>query len=287
VGKSSLAIELALRVNGEIVGADAFQVYRGLELLTAQPTAEQRASVRHHLVGTWPLEEACDAARWAVAARVCLADIASRGRRPILVGGTGMYLKALTHGLADLPPVDQALRARVSAMELPEAIARLREADIEAPEQIDLRNPARVRRALEIVLSTGQPLASHRQAWQKQGDSGFDGVLLVRDREELRRRIAANVDAMFAAGVVDEVRLALLSAGPGASRAIGFEEVRRLIAGEISEPECRAAILMATRRYAKRQLTWCRNQFSFPIIDLTATPDPIESLILPMETSKE
>jgi tRNA dimethylallyltransferase len=172
--------------------------------------------------------------------------------------------------------VDPELREKISVMESGEALARLGEADSEAPGQIDARNPVRVRRALEIVLSTGKPLSASRADWKSEG-SGFRGILLERDRVELWKRIEANVDAMFDDGVVEEVRRAA-GAGDGASRAIGFHEIQELLAGRISAHECRMAIVTSTRRYAKRQLTWCRHQFNFPVIPLTATNPPVHPI---------
>lgn len=269
-GKSPFAVALAERLGGEIIGADAFQIYAGLPLLTAQPGPGLLGRVPHHLIGVLPLGESCDAARYAAAARACISEISSRGRVPVLVGGTGLYIKALTHGLAELPPVDPVVRAEIATLDPAAALARLQASDPVAPLQIDTKNPARVRRALEIVLATGRPLATSRATWSSRSSAPeeFRGVVLVRDRDELYRRIADNVDAMFAAGVVDEVRAAS-DAGPSASRAIGFGEIQALLRGECDLASCREAIVTATRRYAKRQLTWCRNQFDFPAIDPT------------------
>lgn len=277
-GKSSFAVALAERLGGEIIGADAFQIYAGIPLLTSQPTPDLLGRVPHHLIGVIPLGEPCDAARYAAAASRCIGEISARGRLPILVGGTGLYLKALTHGLADLPPADPAARAEIAALDLPAALDRLRQCDPAAPAQIDARNPARVRRALEIVVATGRPLAASRSTWSAPARE-FRGIVLDRDRDELRLRIADNVDAMFAAGVVEEVRAAA-NAGPTASRAIGFREIQALLRGEGDLPACREAIITATRRYAKRQLTWCRNQFAFPSIDPgSPSADPIAAAL--------
>ena len=266
-GKSAFAVALAEKIQGEIVGADAFQIYTGLPILTAQPGPDMLARVPHHLIGTLPPKGSCDAARYASLAKLTIREIQSRGRIPILAGGTGLYLKALTHGLSEMQPVDASLRKNIAEMSLPEALAHLRDADADAPDQIDQMNPARVRRALEIVLSTGKPLSASRTTW-KSASKDFAGILLERDRCDLRLRIAANVDAMFAAGVIEEVRRAG-DVGPGLSRAIGFREIQELIAGRMAQPECRDRIVTATRRYAKRQLTWCRHQFNFPTIILT------------------
>ena len=271
-GKSALAVALALHLGGEIVGADAFQIYAGLPILTAQATPAQRALVAHHLVGFLDLKQGFDAAIYAEEAWRCIQDIQLRGRVPILTGGTGLYLKALTHGLAEMPKTDPALRARIAAMPLENVLAQLSEKDPAAPAAIDTQNPVRVRRALEIVILTGKPLAESRDAWSK--DKGlFRGLMLTRDREDLRSRIAANVEAMFLSGVVEEVRDAS-HAGEGARRAIGFQEIQRLIRGEISEGDCKAAMVMATQRYAKRQLTWGRTQFTFPSLNLSELASP-------------
>lgn len=279
VGKSALSVELAERLGGEIIGADAFQIYSGLPILTAQPGADLTARIPHHLVGVLGLDQICDAARYAEMARTCMEEIQKRGKIPLLVGGTGLYLKALTHGLADLPPPDPDLRAQIASLPLDEALARLGGADPAAPAQIDCRNPVRVRRALEIVLSTGQPLAASRAQWKSGSGGAFRGVLLVRDRLDLRRRIEESVDAMFDRGVIEEVRKAG-EVGPGASRAIGFREIQDMLAGRMSLHNCRKSLVTATQRYAKRQLTWGRHQFGFPAVSLTSPAlDPADVLV--------
>jgi tRNA dimethylallyltransferase len=275
-GKSALAIALALRVGGEIIGADAFQIYAGLPILTAQATENQLSLVPHHLVGFLDLRQGFDAAMYANEAWRCIRDIQSRGRVPILAGGTGLYLKALTHGLAEMPKTDADLRASITAMPLEDALSALSEKDPAAPAAIDTRNPVRVRRALEIVMLTGRPLAESRSAWSE--DKGlFRGLVLTRDREDLRSRIAANVDAMFASGVIEEVKAAT-HAGDGAARAIGFREIQQLIRGEMTESACKSAMVKATQRYAKRQLTWGRTQFTFPSLNLSGSTTPEAAL---------
>jgi tRNA dimethylallyltransferase len=275
VGKSAFAVELAHRLDGEILGADAYQVYSGLSILTAQP--DLPGEVPHHLIGFLPPSEAFDAAAFVSRAQPLISEIQSRGRTPILVGGSGLYLKALTHGLDDVPPADPALRAELSALPADELRGRLDVLDPAAREVIDFQNPRRVMRALEICLLTGRSVAESRRAWASKDAPGFRGLLLHRDREELGARIVANVGAMFARGVVEEVRrlvgdcpaLPHPALGPTAALAIGLREILALLRGEMSEPECQAAIVLATRQYAKRQLTWFRNQFNFSVIDLT------------------
>lgn len=267
VGKSAFACALAERIGGEIIGADAFQLYRGIPVLTAQPRADLQARVPHHLCGMLDLSDSYDAASFLRDAGESIRDIRSRGRVPVLAGGTGLYLKAITHGLAEIPSPDPALRAEISALSCEEALSRLGELDALAVSQIDTRNPVRVRRALEIVIQTGKPLAASRTQWAG-GDSAIRGIVLLRERGELRRRIEENVDAMFADGVCDEVAAAA-NAGPWARRAIGFSEVEALLEGRIDMAACREAMVHATWRYAKRQMTWCRTQFGFPVIALS------------------
>ena len=275
-GKSALAVALALSIGGEIIGADAFQIYSGLPILTAQATEDQLSLVPHHLVGFLDLRQGFDTAMYATEAWRCIRDIQSRGRVPILAGGTGLYLKALTHGLAEMPQADADLRASITAMPLVDALAVLSEKDPAAPATIDTRNPARVRRALEIVLLTGRPLAESRSTWNED-KALFRGLVVTRDREDLRSRIAANVDAMFAAGVIEEVK-ASTHAGDGAARAIGFRDIQQLIRGDITESTCKSAMVLATQRYAKRQLTWGRTQFTFPSLNLSGSTTPEAAL---------
>jgi tRNA dimethylallyltransferase len=281
VGKTALALELANRLEGEIIGADAFQVYRGLETLTGQPSQEILSAVPHHLIGFLPPTEAFDAARFVLLARRIVREVLSRGKLPILVGGSGLYIKALTHGLADVPAADPVLRGKLAALSPHQLREELRKVDPST--EVDLQNPRRVLRALEISLLAGRPASSLQGAWKKRAVSGFRGLLLVRKPAELHARIAENVRAMFERGVVAEVAK-IQGIGPTAAMAIGFREIKDLLRNKITEPECIQAVTLATRRYAKRQLTWFRNQFSFEIIDLTGLRDTHEILPLAMES---
>ncbi len=197
-----------------------------------------------------------------------MADITARGRIPILTGGSGLYLKALTHGLSEVPPADPVLRAELSALPLAELQSRLDASDPDARSCTDFQNARRLIRALEIQALTGRPASALRKQWRGKNASGFRGLLLTRDRDDLNTVIADNVRTMFDRGVIDEVR-ACSSAGPTARMAIGFRDIQAHLRGELSRKECADAVVLATRRYAKRQLTWFRNQFSFPAIDLT------------------
>lgn len=271
VGKSAIASAVAERCGGEIVGADAFQVYRGLDLLTAQPSPAERARVPHHLVGEIPLTQSFDVAQYLRAAGERLAEIHARGRAPIVVGGTGLYLRVLTRGLADLPGADAALRARLASQPLADLQRQLATLDPDAAAQLDLQNPRRVIRALEVCLATGRPFSSFREQWSRPF-TGVRGVVLTRERSALLARIDQRTEAMFAAGVVDEVRAAG-EVGPTASQTLGLREIRAHLAGRLSRADCIAAIHLATRQYAKRQMTWFRRETVLTNIDLGAAAD--------------
>lgn len=268
-GKSELAVEVAERCGAEIVGADAFQIYAGLQQLTAQPDRELLARVPHHLIGQIPLTESFDVAQYAALARHRTEEIHARGKRVLVVGGTGLYVRALTHGIAALPPADVNLRAEFAALPLVELVGKLRDLDPKSAAGIDLKNPRRVIRALEVCGPTGRPFSSFREEW-KTAPPGIRGVVLMRPREELHARIEHRTAAMFEHGVVEEIRAAG-EVGSTAAQAIGLREIRAHLAGEISRDECIARITLATRQYAKRQLTWFRRETQFESIDAAAS----------------
>lgn len=271
VGKSAFAVAVAERCQGEIVSADAFQVYAGLDILTAKPSPDLLKRVPHHLIGEVPLTDSWDVARWLDAAKKRIAEIRARGRVPIIVGGTGLYIRALTRGLADLPPASPALRAELAARPLADLQRQLAELDAESARRIDLKNPRRVIRALEVCLLTGRPFSSFREQWSAAA-SGWRGIVLTRNREELYARINARTEEMFANGVSEEVS-SLREIGATASQTLGLREIRALIAGETTEPECIAALQQATRHYAKRQMTWFRRETDFRNVSLTFPAD--------------
>lgn len=269
VGKSTLGCAIAKAIGGEVLGADAFQVYSDLGILTAQPGLELTSEVPHHLFGCVPLDQAFDVAAYLALASAAIRDVTDRGRVPVIVGGTGLYVRALISGLAPVPPSDAALRADLDTMDLESLVGKLRALDPDAPAQLDLRNRRRVQRAVEICTLSGQPLAEFRQTPKPDGARG---IFLVRDRAELHARIASQIDLMFESGVVDEVHRALPVAGSTARKAIGFEDIAARIEGRLGEDDCRERMRVATLQYAKRQLTWFRHQHTFPTLDVTSNP---------------
>jgi len=272
VGKSELAAEVARRLDAEVLSADAFQIYRGLDLLTAKPDRATRAKAPHHLIGAVALSEEMNAEKYRTAAETIL----GRGKRFIVVGGTGLYIKALTHGLASLPSANPKLREKLERTTTEELSRSLRALDPIGAEKIDRHNRRRLIRAVEVCLLTGKRFSEQRTEWNA-ALSG-NGILLERERSELYDRINQRVEQMFAAGVLDEVRAAK-DIGPTAAQTLGLREIRALLAGEISKAECIAKIQQASRRYAKRQLTWFRHQSNFSSLNLSAH-DPAEAVEL-------
>src|SRR2546423_2681819 len=269
VGKSELAAEVAQELGAEIVSADAFQIYRGLDLLTAKPDAATLAKAPHHLVGTISVSDEMSAARFRERALVAIAEIHSRGKLAIVVGGSGLYIKALTHGLSSAPAADPDLRARLNELSLEKLQERLLELDPPAATKIDVKNRRRLVRAIEVCLLSEQKISGQRKEWET--DIGTNGVFVFRERDELYERINRRVEAMFENGVIEEVRNADAMSDT-ASKMIGLREIRELLEGPAvagSIPQCVAAIQQATRRYAKRQLTWFRRQTNFQPLNLS------------------
>ncbi len=272
VGKSDLAVEVAAAVKAEIVSGDAFQIYRELPILSAQPEPALLAKVPHHLVAEVSVREEMNAERFRTLAKERIDEIFARSRRVIVVGGSGLYLKALTHGLASLPETDPALRRDLNEMSPAEMVARLQELAPAAAQRIDLKNPRRVMRALEICLLGGTPVSAQSSQWKSNEEPSVQptGVLLERDRDELKERINRRVKDMFDAGVVSEVERLPDEISTTATQAIGLKQIRSYLANEISCEACVAQIQSATRQYAKRQLTWFRHQGSFESLNLSS-----------------
>ena len=270
-GKSEIAADVAARCGAEIVSADAFQIYRGLVLLTAQPDQTTMEKAPHHLVGSVPMTEEMSAEKFRVLASTAIEEINRQGRLAIVVGGSGLYIKALTDGLASLPSFDLKLRAELNGLSLEKLNARLAAVDPSGAKKIDQQNKRRVVRALEIFTQTGAP-ASLQRSQRTHGAAEAVGVLLLRNRVELYLRINQRVEEMFLHGVTKEVA-AIGEVGPTAAKALGFDQIRALLAGKTSPAECLATIQQATRQYAKRQLTWFQRQTNLEPLNLSLLKD--------------
>jgi len=264
-GKSALAIPLARSLDAEIVSVDSMAVYRGLDVGTAKPSADQRTAVPHHALDVVAPAETYSVAHWLVDAARAVADCRARGRRILFVGGTPLYLRALRDGLAPLPPPDEAVRHRLAV----EAAAgspgllhlRLAQVDPVSAARIHPHDEKRLIRALEVAETTGRPLSA---AFAPQPHPLFESRLLVVDlpRAALYERIDRRVEAMFAGGLVDETRAALAlpgGIGPTARQAAGYAEAIDLLAGRIDVAEAVRRTQRRTRQLAKRQLTWLRS----------------------------
>ncbi len=270
VGKSEIAMLLAERLGGEIISVDSMQVYRGLDIGTAKPSAADRARAPHHLLDVVELTEPFDAAKFAVLAQDAIGRIQARGRTPILCGGTGLYFKALLDGLGQAPPADPALRAELEATCMADLLHELAKRDPATFERIDRQNPRRVIRALEVIRLTGKPFSEQRANWLA-GDVPRTTAhtprfcALSRSSEDLRKRIDTRVDQMFANGLVAETRALLqrgLEQNRTAMQAIGYRQVVEHLRGERSLEETVVLVKTRTRQFAKRQMTWFRRQLT-------------------------
>jgi tRNA dimethylallyltransferase len=284
-GKSGLALQLAERLGGAVVNADSMQVYGDLRVITARPTPDEEARVPHLLYGHVDGAENYSVGRWLADARAALEDAAARRLVPIFAGGTGLYFKALTTGLAAVPPVDTDIRAGVRARldaQGPAVLhAELARHDPAAAERLSPNDRARIARALEVVLSTGRPLGD----WHREGlpplldPARVVRVFLAPDRAELYRRIDARFSVMLEAGALDEVEaFAARRLDPllPAMKAHGVPWLIRHLAGEMSMDEAADKARADTRHYAKRQFTWFRHQLAdWPQLEPDAARDHV------------
>lgn len=266
-GKSALALALAEELRGTVINADSMQVYRDLRVLTARPSDAEMARLPHRLYGVLDAAEACSAARWSSLAEAEIADALAAGRLPILVGGTGLYLRALLQGLAPLPAISEKVRqaARILHREIGgEAFqARLRALDPEAAARLKPSDRQRLIRAFEVVTATGRTLGDWHRAAELRPQRPALALVLAPPRAELFTRIDRRFRRMIEAGAIEEVRVLLardLSPDLPAMRAVGVPELARQIRGELSPDAAVAAAQQASRRYAKRQMTWFRHQ---------------------------
>jgi len=286
-GKTALALNLAEHYPIEVVSADSRQLYRLMDIGTAKPSAAEQATVPHHLLDVvWP-DEPFDAAQFARLASTAITEIVARGRVPLLVGGTGLYIRALTEGLANIPPADLQVRAELQAEgERGGAAAlyrRLVSVDPAAATTLHPHDMVRIVRALEVFTLTGQPISS----WQRDHCFRTRRYRLLKlgvnlERSTLYARIDQRAAAMFAGGLLEETR-ALLAAGYSAEvkslQTIGYREAVRLLNGACSPSEALSDLQQATRRYAKRQLTWFRADPQMIWVDSLRESDRIQMLI--------
>lgn len=263
-GKSRLGLEVAEAIGGEIVSADAFAIYRGLDIGTDKPSPEDRRRVRHHLVDIADPRQRFSAGAFARAADAAIAEIGGRGRTPLIVGGTHFWVRALLEGLFEAPPRNHELGARLAAEFRADPAAvfgRLETVDPETARRVGPGDRQRILRALEIHELTGVPLTDH---WKRQQTRTLYGPLMVapeRPRGDLYARIDARVDRLFAAGLVEEVTRILASGVPAdahALKAIGYREVVRMLQGGCDLETAVEDTKKASRNFAKRQLTWLR-----------------------------
>ncbi len=253
-GKSAVAMEVAIKKGGEIISVDSMQVYCGLDIGTAKPTEEERAAVTHHLVDAIEIDEAFDAAKFVKFTTTTIKKIA----QPIFCGGTGLYFQAWQQGLGASPGGEPKLRSELEGLETEALLQELQRKDPETHAKIDAKNRRRIVRAVEVIRLTGRPFSAQRAAWSGKAPENF--FVLSREREDLRKRINARVEAMFKAGLVAET-CSLRSALEGnavARQALGYRQVIEHLQGERDLPATVARVKSRTWQFAKRQMTWFR-----------------------------
>ena len=272
-GKSAVAMKVAEQIQGEIISVDSMQVYRGLDIGTAKPSAAEQAAIPHHLIDCVELEEPYDVARFVREAIEAERQI----ERPIFCGGTGLYFQAWLEGLGETPQADAALRTAIEAMSHEEQLTELKAADSVTFERIDQQNPRRIVRALEVIRLTGKPFSEQRAEWQNTVPANF--FLIDRERDDLRTRIEARVDGMFAAGLVEEtcsLRVAL-EGNRVAQQALGYRQVIGHLRGEQDLPDTIALVKSRTWQFARRQMTWFRRLQGAVCMAVPAEEAPLET----------
>ena len=267
-GKTKMGAALAKRFNGEVVSVDSMQIYRGMAIGTAAPTPEEMEGVPHHMIGVADPAESWSVSRFTEEADRCIQDILRRGRLPVLVGGTGLYLDALIRGNTFAAgqqggAVRRELQQRLAREGAAALLAELAQVDPETAARLHLRDEKRILRALEVYRETGETISAHDRKSRETPDR-YDALyigLSFRDRQDLRDRIDRRVDAMVEQGLLDEVRQLLDSGLPRdatALQAIGFRQVLAVADGTATEAEAVEEVKLRSRQYAKRQLTWLR-----------------------------
>lgn len=267
-GKSDVALALAERLNGTIINADAMQVYEGLRILTARPSEEDEARVPHRLYGTVPASTAFSVGDWTAAATQAAIEATEAGRLPIFVGGTGMYLSVLSEGISPMPEIPGEIRTEVRGIPERESLEVLyqmvREVDEASAERIGPTDPQRLMRALEVFQTTGEPLTSWQEKPKERAFEGtFARIVLAPERQWVYDRIERRFDKMVTSGALEEVAaLAKRNLDPDLPlmKALGVEDLIRVQCGKSGMDEAIIEIKTKTRRFAKRQMTWFRNQ---------------------------
>ena len=287
VGKTEIAIQLAQRLNAEIVSVDSRQIYRQMDIGTAKPTLEEQQAARHHLIDCVDISQPFSVADYQALADAAIADIQSRGRRVLLVGGAGLYFRAIIDGLFEGPGADMALRKQLEQEVAQHGVdvlhERLRACDPESAERIHPNNVVRVIRALEVYALTGTPMSEHQQQWHQENQRyPFIAFCLTMPRALLYRRIEQRVDIMLANGLLAEVE-SLLAAGyardTAALRSFGYKELIAYLDRNCTYLEAVAQLKRNTRRFAKRQLTWFRKDPRIEWIDRNAASDIVAHLL--------
>jgi tRNA dimethylallyltransferase len=285
-GKSALGAAVARRIHAEIIGIDSMTVYRGMDIGTAKPSPEIRREIPHHLIDVVDPWEEFSVARYVAAAEKAIADIQGRGRPILVVGGTPLYIKALTEGLFEGPGADPAVREQLSAQARAEGLdslyRRLQSVDPQTAGRVHPNDERRIVRALEVHALTGRPISELRTQWDRARPR-YDGLFLGLRRapEDQNRRINERVHRMIRDGLVDEVRSLLSGPRPlstAARQALGYAEILRHLRGEWSLAEAVEAVKINTRRFAKAQRTWFKRFIGTHWIDLTPSSPP-ESVV--------
>ncbi len=289
VGKTELALRIATRLDGEIISVDSRQIYCNMDIGTAKPTPDQLRTVPHHMINCVMPDEPFSAADYQRGADEAICQIRQRGNVPMLVGGSGMYFRALVDGLFDGPQADPALRQKLrqeaEELGIQHLYSRLETIDPEAAEKIHHNDLMRIIRALEVYEKTGKRISELRQQWGS-GKSRYELAAfgLTRPRHELYERIEKRVDQMMAEGLLDEVRsLSGYARDMHSMKCLGYKELFSFLDGQCDLDEAVQLIKQNTRRYAKRQLTWFRKDSRIEWIDLSACPEPVDAIIEKME----
>ena len=269
-GKSALAMRLANTLGGEIISVDSMQVYCGLNIGTAKPSAQEQNEIQHHLIDVAQLSEAFDAAQFVSLAQQALKLIWKRGRVPIFCGGTGLYFRALIEGLGESPPSDESLRDELALMPIESLVAELRIKDPEAAKQVDLKNPRRVLRAIEVIRLTGRPYSEQRIGWNNVDKAPQNLFCISREVDVLNQRIHKRVDEMFNQGLVEETQTLIkkgLRNNRNACQALGYRQVLDLLDGKLDLENVVQQVKTKTRQFAKRQRSWFRNQMKCKFLE--------------------